>query len=254
MTVLILLAILLICLLVVMMFFILKSTVKKINSQTKLYFVDKLQEYDEMIDKKEAKLNLINQEIKEKEIKDYEEKKGLEKKNYEFDYQIIELLNKTKYQDKNLFELNKMIDEKFSIDYVWLIKKFLAQVQDNGAYQFCLDFRKKFTSGVIYELKVMSEEEQNRYMKQFLTEKEFFLYETYLRLNQKSDIDSFLDYLNELVDLNNPNILVYVGDKSTSYDYLSKYVKTVYSKEIYKGIKIIYRNHIYDYSLNERNV
>ena len=84
MTVLILLAILLICLLVVMMFFILKSTVKKINSQTKLYFVDKLQEYDEMIDKKEAKLNLINQEIKEKEIKDYEEKKGLEKKNYEF--------------------------------------------------------------------------------------------------------------------------------------------------------------------------
>ena len=37
------------------MFFILKSTVKKINSQTKLYFVDKLQEYDYMIDKKEAK-------------------------------------------------------------------------------------------------------------------------------------------------------------------------------------------------------
>ena len=35
------------------MFFILKSTVKKINSQTKLYFVDKLQEYDYLIDKKE---------------------------------------------------------------------------------------------------------------------------------------------------------------------------------------------------------
>ena len=67
MTMLILIAILLICLLVVLMFFILKSTVKKINSQTKLYFVDKLQEYDYMIDKKEAKLNEINQEILDKE-------------------------------------------------------------------------------------------------------------------------------------------------------------------------------------------
>ena len=39
-----------------------------------------------------------------------------------------------------------------------------------------------------------------------------------------------------------------------NYDYLSKYVKTVYSKDIYKGIRIVYRNKIYDYSLNERNV
>lgn len=254
MTTLILIAILLICLLVVFMFIILKTTVKKINTQTKLYFVDKLQEYDYMIDKKEAKLNEINQEIEKKETKGEQSDTISNRKNYEFDYQIIDLLNKTKYQDKNIFELNKMIDEKFNIDYVELIQKFLSNVHDDGAYQFCLTLREKFTSEEIYRLKVMEEKEQATYLRKFLNEKEYFLYETYLKMNKKTSIDGFIDYLNELIDLNNPTVLVYVGDKSINYNYLSKYIKTIYSKDIYKGIKIIYKNYIYDYSLNERNV
>ena len=254
MTTLILLAILLICLLVVLMFFILKSTVKKINSQTKLYFVDKLQEYDYMIDKKEAKLNEINKEIEKKEIKGEQSDTSINRKNYEFDYQIIDLLNKTKYQDKNIFELNKMIDEKFNINYVELIKQFLSQTEDENAYQFCLALKNKFTSEEIYRLKIMEPSELSNYMKTFLNNKEYLLYETYLKINKKGSIDGFIDYLTELTDLNNPLILIYVGDKSTNYDYLGKNIKTIYSKDIYKGIKIIYKNHIYDYSLNERNV
>ena len=100
----------------------------------------------------------------------------------------------------------------------------------------------------------MEEKELATYLRQFLNEKEYFLYETYLKMNEKTSIDGFIDYLNELIDLNNPTVLVYVGDKSMNYNYLSKYIKTVYSKDIYKGIKIIYKNYIYDYSLNERNV
>ena len=138
--------------LVLFMFFILKSTVKKINSQTKLYFVDKLQEYDYLIDKKEEKLNLINKEIREKEIKSESDNEGFKKNTYEFDYQIIDLFNKTKYQDKNIFEINKRIDESFNIDYVALIKRFLDNIKDDGTYSFCTSLRDKFTSSVVYDL------------------------------------------------------------------------------------------------------
>lgn len=248
-------AILVICVLVFFMFFILKGTVKKINTQTKLYFVDKLQEYDYMIDQKEEKLNKINQEIKEKEAKKIEEDTDFDKKNYEFDYQIIDLLNKTKYQDKNIFELNKIIDEKFKIDYVALLKKFLENVHDDGTYQFCVDLRNKFNSEIIYELKIMSLEEQKEYLNKVLDRREYLIYRLYLELDgAKANVDGLIDYLNELIEVNSPNVLVYVGKKDENYDYLSKYVKTVYSKDIYKGIKIIYRKRIYDYSLNERNV
>ena len=248
-------AILVICSLVLFMFFILKGTVKKINTQTKLYFVDKLQEYDYLINQKEEKLNLINQEIHEKEVKDVSDGVSTKKNTYEFDYQIIDLLNKTQYQDKNIFEINKKIDEKFNIDYVGLLNKFLEQVMDDGTYQFCIDLRNKFTSEVVYQLKIMDFDEQEKYLEKFLESREYNIYKLYLIMvkNQVS-IDGFLEYLNELLDLNSPMIQVYVGSKSENYDYLSKYIKTIYSKDIYKGIRIIYRKRIYDYSLNERNV
>lgn len=248
-------AILFICVLVIFMFFILKGTVKKINSQTKLYFVDKLQEYDYLINQKEEKLNQIKQEIQEQELKKENVPVTDKKNNYEFDYQIIDLLNKTQYQDKNIFEFNKKIDENFQLDYVSLLKKFVEQVKDDGTYQFCIDFRNKFTSDVIYQLKIMDLEEQKEYLKELLEEREYHIYQLYLSL-EKGDatVDGFMDYLNELVDLNDPSVLVYVGSKNENYNYLSKYIKTVYSKDIYRGIKIIYRKKIYDYSLNERNV
>lgn len=250
-----LVAIAVIVALVIFMFFILKGTVRKINSQTKLYFVDKLQEYDYLIDQKEEKLNQINKEIQEKEKFKTTDSVSAKKKNYEFDYQIIDLLNKTQYQDKNIFELNKKIDEKFQLDYVALLKRFLEQISDDGTYQFCVSLKEKFTSDLVYQLKVMNLEEQKQYLEGLLNKKEYLIYQLYLALNKKdASVDGFMDYLNELIDLNSPNVFVYVGSKSENYDYLSKYIKTIYSKDIYKGIRIIYRNRIYDYSLNERNV
>ncbi|MBQ8681323.1 MAG: hypothetical protein IJ509_00205 [Bacilli bacterium] len=248
-------SILVIVVLVIFMFFILKGTVKKINSQTKLYFVDKLQEYDYLINQKEEKLNQINQEIREKEKLKGPVSVSAQKKEYEFDYQIIDLLNKTQYQDKNIFELNKKIDEKFNLDYVSILKKFLEQVNDDGTYQFCVDLRDKFNSNLVYKLKIMESEDQKKYLENYLKKQEYQIYKLYLSLaGKQASVDGFMDYLNELIDLNSPNVEVYVGTKSENYDYLSKYIKTVYSKDIYKGIRIIYRKRIYDYSLNERNV
>ena len=147
-----------------------------------------------------------------------------------------------------------MIDEKFDIDYVGLLKEFLKNVQDDEAYKFVTNLRNKFTSDIIYKLKVLSDNEQIELLNKNLDNKELEIYKAYLTTNKKFNLDSFIDYLNELVDLNNPNITVYVGNKTENYDYLSEHIKTIYSKDIYKGIKIIYRNKIYDYSLNERNV
>ena len=207
-----------------------------------------------MIDKKLDKLSKINQELKEKELNKEETNDSINSNNYEFDYKIIDMLNKTKYQDKNIFEINKLIDENFDIDYVGILKEFLKNIDTDESYKFAMNLRNKFNSTTIYQLKILSELEQMELLKKNLNEKELQVYKAYLKLNNKHDIDNFIDYLNELVDLNNPNITVYVGNKTENYDHLSKYIKTIYSKDIYKGIKIIYKNKIYDYSLNERNV
>ena len=94
------------------MYLILKRTVRIVNEQTKSYFVNKLQGYDDLIADRENKLNEIDELIKNREIGKEENKKELSKGGYAFDTNVIDLFNSTEYQDNNIFELNKKIDEK----------------------------------------------------------------------------------------------------------------------------------------------
>ena len=81
---------------------ILKNTVKTIDDKSKSYFVDKLKQYDYLIDEKEKKLSELEEEL-EKRKNGLEENKTREGKvTYDFDNSIIDLLTETSYLDKNI--------------------------------------------------------------------------------------------------------------------------------------------------------
>ena len=237
------------------MFMILKKTVGIINDQTKSYFVNKLQDYDSLIQDKENKLQEIDNLIKDEEKRIKEKETQVENNNnYVFDTNVLDLLNSTRYQDQNIFELNKKIDENFVVNYEELIKDFLTLCDDSNDYDFCVKLREKFNSDVIYKLKSLLPDDFEKELKDFLSKKEYKIYEAFKLVANECNIDNFIDYLDQLVDLNNPKIRILVGNKSENYDHLSKYIETIYSDRIYRGIKIIYKNKVYDFSLSERNV
>ena len=254
MTILFILACVIIAVLVLIMFIILKKTVSAINSQTKTYFVDKLQAYDSLIDEKEQRLNEIDELLKNKKLGLDEEKSSSKKEGYDFDYNIIDLFNNAEYQNKELLKITRLIDEKFDFNHEKLIKKFLMCVNNVDKYEFCLNLKDKFTSEVIYEIKTLLDYEIDGFMENFLTEKEYNIYILFKDLNGTFAIEDFVDYLDRLVDLNDPTITIYVSNKKENYDYLSKHIKTVVADDIYSGIKIVYKDKIYDFSLSERNV
>lgn len=243
-----------IAVLVFIMFIILKKTVSAINSQTKTYFVDKLQAYDSLIDEKEQRLNEIDELLKNKELGLSEEEVILKKDGYDFDYNIIELFNNAEYQNKELLRITRLIDEKFDFNHEKLIMNFLRCINNVDKYEFCLRLKEKFTSKIIYEVKTLLETEIDSFMEVLLTEEEYYIYLLFKDLNGTFTIEDFVDYLDRLVDLNNPTITIYVSNKRENYDYLSKYIKTKVADDIYSGIKIVYKDKIYDFSLSERNV
>lgn len=254
MIILLILACVVVAVLVFIMFIILKKTVSAINSQTKTYFVNKLQAYDSLIDEKEQRLNEIEELLKNKELGLASEESVLKKDGYEFDYNIIDLFNNAEYQEKELLKITRLINEKFDFDHEKLILNFLACVKNVDKYEFCLRLKEKFTSEVIYEIKTLLEFELDNFMKEFLTEKEYEIYILFKDLNGDFIIDDFVDYLDRLVDLNDPTITIYVSNKKENYDYLSQHIKTKVADDIYSGIKIVYKDKIYDFSLSERNV
>ena len=246
---------LIIAFLVFLMFMILKKTVGIVNTQTKSYFVNKLQGYDDLIHDKENKLQEIDDLIKDKEkgIKEDNNNKELSK-SYAFDTNVIDLLNSTKYQDKNVLEINKIIDENFVVNYEELVKDFLSLCDEDTNYDFCLNLRGKFDSDTIYKIKSMMDDDKEDMIKKMLSEKEYKVYEAFKLIVSDHSIENFIDYLDQLVDLNNPKITILTGNKSENYDHLSEYIETRFNDKIYRGIKIIYRNKVYDFSLSERNV
>jgi len=246
---------LIVAFLVTVMFFILKKTVGIVNDQTKSYFVNKLQGYDDLIQDKENKLLEIENQIKDKEKGINEEETRINgKQNYAFDSNVIDLFNATKYQDQNIFELNKKIDENFVVNYEELVKDFLTLCDDNTDYEFCVNLRGKFDSDAIYRLKSMVSMDYENELKSMLSEKEYKVYEAFKLVTSENNVDNFIDYLDQLVDLNNPKVRILVGNKSENYDHLNECIETIFNDKIYRGIKIIYKNKVYDFSLSERNV
>ena len=212
-----------------------------------------LQGFDDLITERELKLNEIDELIKNREI-GKENNRGNLKGGYAFDTDMIDLFNSTEYQDKNVFELNRKIDENFVVNYEELISDFLTFCDDNKDYEFCLKLRDKFDSEKIYNLKSMMELEMEEEMKRFLDEKEYKIYEAFKLIINDHSIENFVIYLDQLVDLNSPIITILVGSKHENYDHLSEYIETKYNDKIYRGLKIVYKNRVYDFSLSERNI
>ena len=240
--------------LIFLMFIILKRTVRIVNEQTKSYFVNKLQGYDDLIADRENKLNEIDELIKSREIGKDNNKKELSKGGYAFDTEVIDLFNSTEYQDKNIFELNRKIDESFVVNYEELVKDFLAFCDDSKDYEFCINLRNKFDSEQIYKLKSVMEQDMENALQEFLTEKEYKIYEAFKLIISDHSIENFVIYLDQLVDLNSPKVVILVGSKHENYDHLSEYIETRYNDKIYRGLKIVYKNRVYDFSLSERNI
>lgn len=246
---------LIIAFLIFLMFLVLKKTVSIVNDQTKSYFVNKLQGYDDLIQDKETRLQEIDDLIKDKEKRiNKEETQEYNNQSYAFDTNVLDLMNSTSYQDKNIFELNKKIDENFVVNYEELIVDFLTLCDDSSNYDFCIKLRDKFDSDLVYKLKSLLPEKKEEELKGILSNKEYKVYNAFKLVANDDSIDNFIDYLDQLVDLNNPKITILVGNKGENYDHLNKNIETVFNDKIYRGIKIIYKNKIYDFSLSERNV
>lgn len=239
--------IIIIGLLSIIMFLSLKKLIESINKESQSYYLKNMQELDSKIDEKNKKLLEKSEEKKEEE-----NKKDVKEVNL-LDKDLLDIYNNTDYENENALKVASKVDEIFNIDEEKVLKDFIKNIsidENNKIYQSILD---RFSPNLIYKLKMLNKESQVNEISKMLSDEEYNVFHDYIETH-KFRLNKFLLDLNLIIERTNPVIEVLTGNKNKNYNYISPYIKTIYSDDVYKGIIIKYQDKIYDYSINERDV
>mgnify|MGYP004519344995 CR=1 FL=1 len=261
-------------------FFVFKSSIKRINDKTKKYFLEKLQQYNYLIDEREEKLESIEKAIEQhneqiekiaqiEKLEDQQnenifssdiEKKLEEMKQYKLRMEkeksksIVYDIPTPEYKETNFFDTYKKLRKKFKIDANKILKEFIKKNEnekETEKYEELKKFRKQFTDKSIYECLTLTNEEQYEIVKEVMSKKieKIIEFDEKFKEPQKFVVTKLIDELDEKIKLFNPNIYVYVGQEDVNYDDLDERIKTKFYKNMLEGIIIYYKGKIYDYSI-----
>ena len=231
------------------LFVALQRLINNITTQAQEYYFKKIQNFDAKLLEKQQELQ--NLESK-KENENIENKDRVIEKNL-LDKDLLNVMNSTEYASANALKIANQVDEIFQIDEETIIKKFLSKTTFNEDIQTYEMLQDRFSPNFVYKLKMLDKENQIKAIKNILSDKEYIIFNSYIS-TRKFKLEKFLLDLDILIENNKPLIEIIVGNKKQNYNYLSPYIKTTYSDDVYKGIIIKYQDRIYDYSINERDV
>lgn len=264
------------CIIIIVMalfiFFVLKIVLDKINTNSKKFFIDKLQDYDKVIDfiieKKKKELEELENkisEIKKREhvyedinlLEQYERNtKEVEIKN-EKESEIIEpeaiyQVSTPEYREEEFFNTYRSVKQQFNLDNEKIIKKFLKTHNNKDElkeYELLKKFRNYFDEETLYQCLTLSKEEQYAVLQSVTKKKEKQILKLDTYSEKKFDLMKFIEDIEKRMEEIDPSIYVYVRDKNLDYSYLSEYVKTSVYQNMIEGIIISYKGQTYDYSI-----
>jgi hypothetical protein len=242
----ILIVIAIVIVLTLIMFMLLRRIVKTINEQTKVFFMMKLQSYDDMIEAKQQELNSLKaQDIDEKE-------ENVEIQEQTSNGVSVVIPKETPvYKVEGLVDIIRQIDKEFNYDFRKIVLEFInASKNDNNDYYNSLsDIKNKLADYGLFNLITRTKEEQFNIVKELgIIDTE--LYKKYIYFYGVFMINNFIKFLDVEISKYDPTIYVYVGNEKENYDDLADNVKTIYDKNIIKGVKIKFHNNVYEYHLS----
>ena len=247
-------AIIVVLIMFIFTFFMFKNLVKRINSSTKKYFLDKLEDFDYIIAEKEKEIEILSEQIKRlNEAKEQGENDEIvEIPAYtKPEEKIVYDIPTPEFRESGFFKNYKGLNKEFDVDSEQLIKDFIKihENDDDKEYKELQSFKELFTQNAIYESLTLTPEEQLILVESVLNSENKDYVEPIIKTIKNFNVLEMLDKIKERMDKISPTIYVYVGRESKNYDYLSSKIKTKLFKNMSKGIIIEYKDKLYDYSI-----
>lgn len=246
-----------ILIMIIFVFTILKNIVKRINQNSKKYFINKLEDYNYIVEEKEKEIKELTEKIetlqKQKEKYEEYEKITLPKRKREV-VNNVSTLRVPKYREENFFLNYKEVKQSFNFDKEELIKKFIKEHQDKKHekdYKTLVNLKNKFNKEAIYQLMTLPGEEQLDIINSILTDRERKLInlDNIIKDKSKFTIIKLFKEVDKIILEIDPTIKVYVSKYDKDYNYIDPYIKTIHYANMSEGIIIEYKGKKYDFSI-----
>lgn len=244
------------------MFYVLRSAAHATKRQVEACFVRELESYNGFLDKKQQE----NKEIEEKKGKLKEEIREMEgvvlslKTSPFYAPRPIarELFIPTaRYIDNEFFDNHKIVNDMMQemdyqeiVDEIW--KKY-AYKGDLDEYETACRILGTLTMDVVYELCTVPTETQLLVIRAILLQKsEAAMLQRYLQTlpgEEDFDVLDFRTFVREIRTAQDPTMYVRTGDEELKDVEEEEYLVHQHDENISDGLKIIYQNQSYDFSI-----
>lgn len=273
MTKLIIAAGILIVIMLVFIFILFKNIIRRMDENAKKYFVNKMQDYDYILEEKQAKLEEIESEITEMKAEHrnilgkapeeddlLDEKKEIKEETTEEEIirkkpkeEVRYNLNVPDYRETQFFNNYKEVRKVFTVNNEKIIKEFIAEhknLKEEKEYKSLNKLRKKFDEESIYGCLTLSSADQIKVLNEILTETEKKLV-NFSEIFQKKNfnIKDLLKLIEDRMEEIEPTIYIYTNLLDNKYNEIDRNIVTKRYSNMSEGIIIKYRNKIYDYSI-----
>lgn len=271
-------SVIIIAIMILFTFFILKNCVKRINDSVKKYFIDKMQDFNYIIEEKEKELEDLRKQISEAkysiktasiiEQKSHnlvEQENVLEDDEYVNNYNYKQKpkaeepvnynFSTPQYKEANFFSNYKFLNNKFEVNNIETINKFVENIKVNqktdSKYETLKELRLQFSKDIVYQCLTLENSEQYKLIEEVIDKEQdkIINFKNQFKNPNKFKITEFIEHIDNLVENYDPTIYIYVGMKDLTYDYINENIKTLFYKNMSQGIIIKYKGKIYDYSI-----
>ena len=244
-----------------LIFYILRTAVRTTEHQVREHFSRELTVFGDTVEEKQRRSMELDSQISDmkKEADDMKE--------------IIDVLKSSpfyrphKNKGEKLAPLAHYVDRKFFENYrtakdlmaVLDKKAIVEEVQrqvsyhgDRARYAQLCDLMDTLNFDTVYQLETVPAEEQLQVLDETLKEEQHELFLEYVKGLEKPlnfSVLSFLDWLRLQRSEEDPTLYVYTGEKQDNLDHMASNVKTCYDENICEGVRLVYQNQVYDYSI-----
>ncbi len=272
--------VLLVLIMLLFTIYIFNNVIKRINQSAKKWFLDKLQEYNYLVEAKEKRLDELNRLIDETE-RDYAIiQKINEQQDNIFDDSVEKVLDKMRkfkevpaqtevprrpdivydistpqYKETSFFKTYKQLKKSFKFDAVDTINNFLEEHKkgrNSKEFTVLTEFIAKFSESVLYDCSTLDASAQFEIIDSVLTsdERKYVDIEAYREGDKSSfTIRDVVEKANARLKEIDPTIYVYTANDEENFDHLDPRIKTCFYKNMSEGVIIHYKGKMYDYSI-----